>query len=72
MMKEYLKPSTDILSTSFTIMTQINVTSDTTEGPGTEVDPIHPRDPGESLSHERNELEEFLDSNNDFHYGSLW
>jgi len=25
MMKEYLKPSTDILSTSFTIMTQINV-----------------------------------------------
>ena len=72
MRKKYQKPLTRQAECVGDLMTTIVDASTITDGPPTEVDPIHPRDPGESLARERDEWEMLINENQEFEFGSLW
>jgi len=71
MRKLYQTPSAQHAECITDLMTTIVVTSPSPTD-RRQVDPIHPRDPGESLAPDRDEWEFFPEDNQQFEYGSLW
>ena len=69
MSKAYHRPTLQSVSPAVHLLTTVVIAS--TASGGT-VDPIHPRDPGESLAPSRDEWEAIDDSSNRDSYGNLW
>jgi len=68
MKKIYVEPEVLILGMNTGFM---NSTSPQ-PAQGTEVDPINPRNPEESLTHDRNGFDEIQPDDSEFSWGSIW